>query len=76
MGLGAQVRITGEDGKVQYNEATTAVGYACSSDSRVHFGLGGSRVIREIEVTWPGGARQFLRDVPADQILKIEETVQ
>ena len=76
MGLGAQVRITGEDGKVQYNEATTAVGYACSSDSRVHFGLGGSRVIREIEVTWPGGARQLLRDVPADQILKIEETVQ
>ena len=76
MGLGAQVRITGEDGKVQYNEATTAVGYACSSDSRVHFGLGGSRVIREIEVTWPGGTRQILRDVPADQILKIEEKVQ
>jgi enediyne biosynthesis protein E4 len=73
MGLGAQVRITGEDGKVQYNEATTAVGYACSSDARVHFGLGGSPVIREIEVTWPGGTRQRLRDVPADQILKIEE---
>jgi enediyne biosynthesis protein E4 len=76
MGLGAQVRITGEDGKVQYNEATTAVGYACSSDSRIHFGLGGSRVVREIEVTWPGGARQLLRDVPADQILKLEEKVQ
>jgi enediyne biosynthesis protein E4 len=76
MGLGAQVRITGEDGKVQYNEATTAVGYACSSDSRVHFGVGGSRVIREIEVTWPGGTRQLLRDVPADQIVKIEEKAQ
>jgi enediyne biosynthesis protein E4 len=73
MGLGAQVRIAGEDGKVQYNEATTAVGYACSSDSRVHFGVGGSRVIREIEVTWPGRTRQLLRDVPADQIVKIEE---
>jgi hypothetical protein len=33
-------------------------------------------VIREIEVTWPGGTRQILRDVPADQILKIEEKVQ
>lgn len=76
MGLGAQVRITGEDGKVQYNEATTAVGYASSSDSRVHFGLGGSRVIREIEVTWPSRTRQVLRDVPADQILKIEENAQ
>ncbi len=34
MGLGAKVRITGEDGKVQYNHATTAVGYASASDSR------------------------------------------
>jgi hypothetical protein len=76
MGLGAQVRIAGEDGKVQYNEATTAVGYACSSDSRVHFGVGGSRVIREIEVTWPSRTRQLLRDVPADQIVKIEEKAQ
>src|SRR5262249_21261693 len=40
MGLGAQIRITGEDGLKQYNEATTAAGYACASDSRVHFGLG------------------------------------
>ena len=76
MGLGAKVRITGEDGKVQYNHATTAVGYACASDSRVHFGLGGSRAIREIEITWPSGIRQVLRDVPADQILKVEEQVQ
>jgi hypothetical protein len=75
MGLGAQVRITGEDGKVQYNEATTAVGYACASDSRVQFGVGGSRVIREIEITWPNSTRQVLRNVPSDQILKVEEQV-
>ena len=73
MGLGAQVRITGEDGKIQYNEATTAVGYACASDSRVHFGLGQSRGIREIEIRWPSGARQVLRDVASDQVLKVEE---
>jgi len=76
MGLGAKVRITGDDGRVQYNHATTAVGYACASDSRVHFGLGGSRVVREIEITWPSGIRQVLRDVPSDQILKVEEQVQ
>jgi hypothetical protein len=76
MGLGAKVRITGEDGRVQYNHATTAVGYACASDSRVHFGLGGARVVREIEITWPSGTRQVLRDVPSDQILKVEEQVQ
>lgn len=76
MGLGAQVRITDGDGKIQYNEATTAAGYACASDSRVHFGLGASKTIREIEITWPSRIRQVLQNVPADQILKIEEQVQ
>ena len=73
MGLGAQVRITTDDGKVQYNQATTAVGYASASDSRVHFGLGGSRTIHKVEITWPSGIRQVLSDVPSDHILKVEE---
>ncbi len=73
LGLGAQVRITGEDGLKQYNEVTTAVGYACSSDPRVHFGLGASKTVREIEIKWPSGIRQTVRSVPADQIVAIEE---
>jgi enediyne biosynthesis protein E4 len=73
MGLGAQIRITAEDGTKQYNEVTTATGYACSSDSRVHFGLGASKTIREIEIQWPSRIRQTLRNIPADQILTIEE---
>ena len=52
---------------------TTAVGYAGSSDPRVHFGLGTSKVIREIEIHWPSRIRQVLRNVPADQILTIQE---
>ncbi len=73
MGLGAQIRVTTEDGKSQYNEATTAVGYACASDSRVHFGLGASKTIREIDIRWPSGIHQVLNDVAADQILAVEE---
>jgi hypothetical protein len=73
MGLGAQIRVTGEDGSKQYNEGTTATGYACSSDSRVHFGLGKSKTIREIDVTWPSRVHQTLRDVAADQILTVTE---
>ena len=65
MGLGAQVRVTTPDGLSQWNEATTAVGYACSSDPRVHFGLGANRVVRKIEIRWPSGIRQVLRDVRA-----------
>lgn len=73
MGLGAQIKLTTEDGFTQWNEATTAVGYACSSDPRVHFGLGSNGRIREIEIRWPGGIRQVLHDVPADRILTVEE---
>jgi hypothetical protein len=73
MALGAQIRITGEDGAKQYNEVTTAVGYACASDSRVHFGLGASKTIREIDIKWPSRIHQVLHNVAADQILAIEE---
>jgi len=72
MGLGAQVRITTDAG-VQYNHATTSTGYACSSDPRVHFGLGASKVVKEIDITWPSRIHQTLRNVPADQILTITE---
>jgi enediyne biosynthesis protein E4 len=74
MGIGAQIRITDDHGAKQYNEVTTAVGYACASDSRVHFGLGASKMIREIDIKWPSGIHQVLHDVAADQILKIEES--
>jgi enediyne biosynthesis protein E4 len=73
MGLGAQIRVTTDDGRKLYNEATTSTGYAASSDPRVHFGLGGSRVISELEIRWPSGTRQLLRDVTADRVLEVTE---
>jgi len=73
MGIGAQLRITTPDGQSQWNEATTANGYAASSDPRVHFGLGANRSIRELEIRWPSGARQTLRDLAVDRIITIEE---
>jgi hypothetical protein len=73
MGIGAQIKLTAEDGSRQWNEATTAVGYASSSDPRVHFGLGANAKIKEIEIRWPSGIKQLLRDVAADQILGVEE---
>jgi hypothetical protein len=72
-GIGAVVKLTGAGGRVQYNHATTAVGYASASDKRVHFGLGTDRAAREIEIRWPSGTRQVLRDVPAGQVLAVVE---
>jgi hypothetical protein len=72
-GIGAKIRVTGESGSVQYNHVTTSVGYASASDKRVHFGLGGDRRIREIEIRWPSGKVQVLRDISVDRILKVSE---
>jgi hypothetical protein len=73
MGIGAQIRITTDDGRKLYNEATTSTGYAASSDPRVHFGLGDSRLIREVEIRWPSGTRQLLHDISADRIMVVTE---
>ena len=72
-GLGTRIRITTAHG-VQYNEATTAIGYNSSSDKRVHFGLGADSVIQEIDLSWPSGVKQRLTNVKADQILIIKES--
>ena len=72
-GIGARIKVTGASSGVQFNHVTTAVGYASASDKRVHFGLGADRLAREIEVRWPRGAIQVLRDVAAGQVLRIKE---
>jgi hypothetical protein len=73
MGIGAQVRLTADNGSIQYNHATTSTGYASSSDPRVHFGLGTSRVAKEIQILWPSGRKQVLRDVAVDRVIEINE---
>ena len=72
-GLGTKVKITTANG-VQYNEATTAVGYNSSSDKRVYFGLGNATVVDRIELAWPTGVKQVLENVAADQILTIVQS--
>lgn len=70
---GDRIKLSSESGKVQYNHVTTSVGYLSSSDKRVHFGLGADRRIREIELRWPSGKVQVVRDVAANQVLKVRE---
>jgi hypothetical protein len=73
MGIGARIRLTGTDGLVQYNHVTTATGYASSSDSRVHFGLGAAAAAKEIEITWPSRTKQVLHDVAGDRVVTVTE---
>jgi hypothetical protein len=42
----------------------------------VHFGLGKENVVQKIEIRWPSGIVQTLKDIQADQILQIDEPIQ
>ncbi len=71
-GIGTRVRLVTKDG-VQYNAVTTSVGYASSSDVRVHFGLGRQTLVQELEFFWPSGTHQVLKNVKIDQVLTVRE---
>ena len=74
-GLGAVVHAHLPDGRDLYNQATTTVGYACSSEALVRFGLGANRVAERIEIRWPGGGVQQISGVAADRIVDVVEEV-
>ena len=72
-GIGTRIRVVTESGREQWNHVTTAVGYASASEPVAHFGLGRERIASRVEVQWPGGSRQTLHDVEADQVVTVTE---
>ena len=71
--IGAKVKLTTASGRVLYNHVAISVGFMSSSDKRVHFGLGPETRISSLEIRWPSGTVQTLKNVSADQFLKIDE---
>jgi hypothetical protein len=71
-GLGARIAVTLPTGQKLYNHATTAVGYASSSEALVRFGLG-QATGATVEIRWPSGRAQALRDVKPDRVLDVRE---
>ncbi|MDX2152155.1 MAG: CRTAC1 family protein [Bryobacteraceae bacterium] len=70
--IGARVRIKTASGE-QWNHVSTSVGYAGSSEPLVHFGLGPDNTVLELEIRWPSGRTQTLRNVPGNQTLAVQE---
>jgi hypothetical protein len=52
---------------------TTSAGYASSSAGPVHFGLGPNAFADLVEIRWPSGTVQQLRDVAADRVFVVKE---
>ena len=71
--IGSRIRLLTESGQQQTRFVSTAGSYISASDKRAHFGLGSSKKIRLIEITWPSGIVQRLESVAVDQILTVKE---
>ncbi len=70
--IGAEVRITSPKG-LQFATVSTSGSYLSSNDKRVHFGLGAETTIQNIEIRWPSGIVQTMKNVRADQVLRVDE---
>ena len=71
--IGAMVRVTTESDRILFNHVSPSVGFMSTSDKRIHFGLAGESRIKRIEITWPSGVIQVVKDVKVDQVLKVRE---
>jgi hypothetical protein len=70
--IGARVLLRGGTLK-QINHVTSSLGYESSSEPTVHFGLGERAIADSIEILWPSGTRQILKNVPADHYITVNE---
>ena len=70
--IGTRVRVTsGADTWTGYR--TAGDGYMCTNEAVLHFGLGTSKQVQAIEVTWPTGQQQVFAGVPVNSRLSIIE---
>jgi len=71
-GLGAWAELHYGHGRQQVYENTPYRGYLSTIQSMAHFGLGRVGVVDTVLIRWPGGKMQVLRNVRADQVLKVD----
>jgi len=71
-GIGARLTLRA-GGRKQHAQVQSGDSYLSHSDLRVHFGLGVAERVEELEVRWPSGRVQVLRDIAADQVLVVRE---
>jgi hypothetical protein len=71
-GIGAEIKLTTSKG-VQFVTVSTAASYLSSNDKRVHFGLGSDAAAQSIEIRWPSGIVQTLKNISGDRVMVVDE---
>ncbi len=83
-GIGARIKVVAQTGTpvltakagtplVQVEEVRSCNGYYSASDLRIHFGLGEAKKADEVEIHWPSGTVDALKDLEANRLYVIEE---
>jgi enediyne biosynthesis protein E4 len=57
----------------QIDEVRSGGGYFSQNDLRVHFGLGKANKVDALEIHWPSGQVDTLKDVKANQVIFVKE---
>ena len=70
--VGAQLTLKAGDLQV-YREVKGGEGFGATSPYRQHFGIGKKPRIDSLEIRWPSGARQELKDLAVNKIIALTE---
>jgi hypothetical protein len=70
--IGARVIIR-NGANLQAQEVTSQSSYYSHNDLRLHFGMGTSRKADQIEIRWPTGQTEIVKDVAVNRVVKIKE---
>ncbi len=58
---------------VQIDEVRSCNGYFSAGDLRIHFGLGEAKKVDLVEIRWPSGTVDSLKDLDVNHLYVIEE---
>jgi enediyne biosynthesis protein E4 len=57
----------------QIDEVRSGGGYFSQNDLRIHFGLGKAEKVHLLEVRWPSGQVDTLKDIKPNQLIFVKE---
>jgi enediyne biosynthesis protein E4 len=83
-GIGARIKVTAQTGTgyvggksvpglTQIEDVKSCNGYYSASDLRIHFGLGEAKKVDAVEIRWPSGAVDTLKDLDVNRLYVVEE---
>ncbi|MFL6215442.1 MAG: CRTAC1 family protein [Blastocatellia bacterium] len=70
--IGARVRLKA-GARQQMQEVSSQSSYYSFNDPRLHFGLGDNSRADQIEIRWPNGNTEIIKDIGANRIVTIKE---